>query len=95
MGPGDDPFHHGADVPHFDQRSHSRTHAREDQRRSTRARDRARRRAVGDDDVEFEPQASLAAHFLVISGILMVSILAPLVYLQMMRLGRAKPRERS
>ncbi|KAJ4265539.1 hypothetical protein NW762_004828 [Fusarium torreyae] len=86
MGPGDDPFGHQNDVPHFDRAGHTRTHRREDQRR----KDRRERRAVGDDDIEFEPQTSIAGHFVIISGILVATILAPLVYLQFMRFGRQK-----
>ncbi|KHN95074.1 Glycoside hydrolase, family 47 [Metarhizium album ARSEF 1941] len=72
------------DVPHFDKRAHARTHRRQDERRWER------RRALGDDDVEFEPQTSLAGHFLIVVGILAATMLAPLVYLQFVRLGRRK-----
>ncbi|KAM5382031.1 hypothetical protein ACJZ2D_002633 [Fusarium nematophilum] len=85
MGPGDDPFGHQEEVPHFDKAGHTRTHRREDQRRKER-----QRRAVGDDDIEFEPQTSIAGHFFIISGILAATILAPLVYIQVMRFGRQK-----
>lgn len=88
MGPGDDPYGHREEVPHFDKESHTRTHQRQDRRRWQR-----NRRAVGDDDVEFEPQMSLAGHFLVVAGILGATFLAPLVYLQFMRLGRKKKDE--
>ncbi|ODA83706.1 hypothetical protein RJ55_02221 [Drechmeria coniospora] len=71
--------------PHFDEQSHARTHQREDRRRWQR-----QRRAVGDDDVEFEPQTSLAGHFLIVAGILGATFLAPLVYLQFVRWGRRK-----
>ncbi|GAB0133871.1 hypothetical protein EsDP_00002265 [Epichloe bromicola] len=87
MGPGSNPF--GAtdrrhdSVPHFDRRGHTRTHRREDERRRWR-----RRRAMGDDDVEFEPQTSLGGHFLIVAGILGATFVAPLVYLQVSRLGR-------
>ncbi|KAG8419635.1 hypothetical protein J3458_004490 [Metarhizium acridum] len=87
MGPGSSPFGAGRpddDVPHFDERAHARTHQRQDQRRYER------RRAMGDDDVEFEPQTSLAGHFFIIMGILAATMVAPLVYLQFMRLGRRK-----
>lgn len=86
MGPGDDPFGHHNEVPHFDKASHTRTHRREDQRR----KERRERRAIGDDDIEFEPQASMTGHFFIISGILAATILAPLAYIQVMRLGRQK-----
>ena len=85
MGPGGDPFGHRDDVPHFDKESHTRTHQRQDQRRSQRER-----RAVGDDDVEFEPQTSLAGHFFIVSGILAATFLAPLIYLQFARTNRRK-----
>ncbi|KAK7419864.1 hypothetical protein QQX98_003051 [Neonectria punicea] len=88
MGHGEDPFGHQEEVPHFDKRGHTRTHQREDQRRWQRER-----RAVGDDDIEFEPQTSIAGHFFIISGILAATILAPLVYIQIMRLGRRKKDE--
>lgn len=87
MGPGDDPFGHHEEVPHFDKAGHTRTHRREDQRRRERQR---QRRAVGDDDIEFEPQTSIAGHFFIISGILAATILAPLVYMHVMGLGRRK-----
>lgn len=86
MGPGSDPFKHRDEhVPHFDQAGHRRTHEREDHRRWQR-----QKRAVGDDGIEFEPQTSLAGHFLIVAGILAATFLAPAVYLQFMRLGRQK-----
>ncbi|KAG5931123.1 hypothetical protein E4U53_001937 [Claviceps sorghi] len=90
MGPGSDPFNFTARdsvPPHFDRDAHTRTHRREDDRREDRERTR-RRRALGDDDVEFEPQTSLAGHFFIVAGILGATFLAPLVYLQGRRLGR-------
>ncbi|KAH7149547.1 hypothetical protein B0J13DRAFT_308531 [Dactylonectria estremocensis] len=87
MGHGDDPFGHQEEVPHFDKKGHTRTHQQQDRRRW-------QRRAMGDDDIEFEPQTSTAGHFFIISGILAATILAPLVYIQMMRLGhRRKERD--
>ncbi|KAF7535262.1 hypothetical protein G7Z17_g13233 [Cylindrodendrum hubeiense] len=82
MGPGGDPFGHQEEVPHFDKQGHTRTHQRQDRRRWQRDR-----RALGDDDIEFEPQTSMAGHFFIVSGILVATILAPLVYIQVMRLG--------
>ncbi|KAH8170659.1 hypothetical protein LIA77_09440 [Sarocladium implicatum] len=88
MGPGSDPFSHAfaRDAPHFDTGSHKRTQEREDVRRSSRRR----KRAVGDDDVEFEPQTSLVGHFLIVSGILAVTFLAPFLYLQTVGKKRRK-----
>ncbi|KAL7942189.1 DnaJ domain-containing protein [Trichoderma barbatum] len=86
MGPGSDPLKFRDDaVPHFDKAGHTRTHERQDHRRWQR-----QRRAVGDDDIEFEPQTSLAGHFFIVAAILAATFLAPAVYLQFMRLGRQK-----
>ncbi|KAF3076946.1 putative mannosyl-oligosaccharide alpha-1,2-mannosidase 1B [Trichoderma lentiforme] len=91
MGPGSDPHHfRDQSVPHFDKAGHTRTHEREDHRRWQR-----QRRAVGDDGIEFEPQTSLAGHFLIVAGILAATFLAPAVYLQFMRLGRQKKEKES
>ncbi|KAK2609250.1 hypothetical protein QQS21_002184 [Conoideocrella luteorostrata] len=88
MGPGSNPF--GANrkddtVPHFDKEGHIKTHQREDERRW-------QRRAMGDDDVEFEPQTSLAGHFFIVAGILGATFIAPLVYLQVVKWGKQKER---
>lgn len=87
MGPGSSPFGHAdhGPPPHFDPRAHARTHENQDRRRWQRSR-----RAVGDDDVEFEPQTSIAGHFLIVAGILGATFLAPVVYLQFRRLGRRR-----
>ncbi|KEY73718.1 hypothetical protein S7711_06294 [Stachybotrys chartarum IBT 7711] len=85
MGPGDDPFGHRDDVPHFDKASHMRTHQRQDERRWRR-----QKRAFGDDDIEFEPQMSLAVHFLIVAGILGATFLLPFAYLQIVRSNRRK-----
>ncbi|KAL7936923.1 DnaJ domain-containing protein [Trichoderma chlorosporum] len=91
MGPGSDPHHfRDQEVPHFDKAGHTRTHERQDHRRWQR-----QRRAVGDDGIEFEPQTSLAGHFLIVAGILAATFLAPAVYLQFMRLGRQKQEKES
>ncbi|PTB69783.1 DnaJ-domain-containing protein [Trichoderma citrinoviride] len=89
MGPGSSPFRQDDEVPpHFDREGHTRTHERQDRRRWQR-----QRRAVGDDGIEFEPQTSLAGHFLIVAGILAATFVAPAVYLQFMRLGRRKKEE--
>ncbi|KAL6878746.1 hypothetical protein J3F83DRAFT_711548 [Trichoderma novae-zelandiae] len=88
MGPGSSPFRDDDDrdvPPHFDRAGHTRTHERQDRRRWQR-----QRRAFGDDGIEFEPQTSLAGHFLIVAGILAATFVAPAVYLQFMRLGRRK-----
>ncbi|XEV00411.1 hypothetical protein FSHL1_005698 [Fusarium sambucinum] len=86
MGPGDDPFGHQNNVPHFDKEGHTRTHRREDERR----KERWQKRAMGDDDIEFEPQTSITGHFIIISGILATTLLAPLIYIQFMSIGQQK-----
>ncbi|KAL7802108.1 hypothetical protein V8C44DRAFT_309974 [Trichoderma aethiopicum] len=91
MGPGSSPFRHDDDrdvPPHWDRAGHTRTHEHQDRRRWQR-----QRRAVGDDGIEFEPQTSLAGHFLIVAGILAATFVAPAVYLQFMRLGRRKKEE--
>ncbi|UKZ46499.1 hypothetical protein TrVGV298_000704 [Trichoderma virens] len=86
MGPGSDPLHfRDQHVPHFDKEGHTRTHERQDHRRWQR-----QKRAVGDDGIEFEPQTSLAGHFIIVAAILAATFLAPAIYLQFMRLGRQK-----
>lgn len=80
MGPGSDPFGHHDDVPHFDKRATEHTQQREDRRRWARER-----RAFGDDGVEFEPQMSLGAHFVVVLGILATSFIVPMMYLRYVR----------
>ncbi|XWW95890.1 hypothetical protein V2A60_003858 [Cordyceps javanica] len=79
-------FHrHEDDVPpHFDKESHRRTHEKEDQRRWAR-----RRRALDEEGVEFEPQASLGAHFAIMLGILGATVLVPVWYWNTMR-GKKK-----
>ncbi|KAJ4155635.1 hypothetical protein LMH87_000871 [Akanthomyces muscarius] len=71
-------FHRAEDdvPPHFDKEAHRRTHEKEDERRWAR-----RRRALDEEDVEFEPQASLGAHFAIVLGILGATVLVPVWYL--------------
>lgn len=88
MGPGDDPFGHRSAVPHFDKASHERTHRRQDRRRWEREK-----RALGDDGVEFEPQISVAAHFLVVAAILAATVLVPALYLRLVRSGRREKKQ--
>lgn len=85
MGPGSDPFGHHDDVPHFDRAGNLRTQKREDHRRWQRSH-----RAVDEDNVEFEPQMSQGAHFVVVIVLLAISFAAPAVYLQFGRTGKKK-----
>lgn len=70
-------FHRDADdvPPHFDKDAHRRTHEKEDRRRWAR-----RRRALDEEGVEFEPQASLGAHFAIVLGILGATVMVPVWY---------------
>lgn len=85
MGPGDDPFGHHQDVPHFDRAGNLKTQRKEDDRRWQRAH-----RAVDDDNMEFEPQMSQGAHFMVVMTLILVSFVVPTVYLQFGRSSKKK-----
>ncbi|KAH8671191.1 hypothetical protein BX600DRAFT_548217 [Xylariales sp. PMI_506] len=82
MGPGQDPFGHRDDVPHFDKEGHERTGRR------TEARMRARRSEGGST---FEPDQGMAGMFFVIGGILAMSFLVPLA---VTRLWKGQPGEK-
>lgn len=73
---------------HFDREGHRRTHENEDKRRWAR-----RRRALDDEDVEFEPQTSLGAHFAIVLGILGATVLVPVMYLNNLSGKKKKNRE--
>lgn len=68
MGPGQDPYGHKDDVPHFDHKSHERTHRRGDERR-------ARRRRDGEPFPGSE--TGVAGMFFVVSGVLLTAVLLP------------------
>ncbi|KAI1778692.1 DnaJ-domain-containing protein [Hypoxylon cercidicola] len=70
MGPGQDPFGHGAEVPHFDRASHERTGRNIDRRR-------AARQQVDGEHISVEPERGMAGMFFVIGGVLVLSILGP------------------
>ena len=70
MGPGQDPFGHREEVRHFDKASHEKTHRWQDERR-------ARRRTDGPVDVD--EQLSGFSHFLVVSGILLSTVVVPIL----------------
>jgi curved DNA-binding protein CbpA len=73
MGPGQDPFGHRDDVPHFDKESHERTGRNIDRRREAR-------RGVENDfgeRVPIEIDRGVAGMFFVISGILLLSFAGP------------------
>lgn len=74
MGPGQDPFGHRDDVPHFDKEGHQRTGRHNDRRRE------ARRAAWehGQQRVTVEPERGVAGMFFAISGVLLLSFVGPL-----------------
>ncbi|CAJ2502232.1 Uu.00g096260.m01.CDS01 [Anthostomella pinea] len=71
MGPGQDPFGHQGDVPHFDREGHERTGRRHERRRE------ARRSQVDGQEISFEPERGVAGMFFMIGGVIMVSFLGP------------------
>ncbi|KAI8947008.1 DnaJ-domain-containing protein [Xylaria longipes] len=78
MGPGQDPFGHRDDVPHFDKEGHQRTGRHSDRRRE------ARRASAGEHGqrVTIEPERGVAGMFFAIGGILLLSFMGPFVVSQ-------------
>ncbi|KAH6641706.1 hypothetical protein F5144DRAFT_627693 [Chaetomium tenue] len=72
MGPGQDPYGHRDDVPHFDHEAHERAQRRGDERRAHR---RAREKGVNID----QPEASTTVSFLGVAAILAIVVLGPFV----------------
>jgi hypothetical protein len=75
MGPGQDPYGHRDDVPHFDRGAHRRTHEHTTERRAAAPRQGPR----------LEPESDPVSGFLVIAAILALSILSPVVLLRSWR----------
>ncbi|KAI2627333.1 DnaJ-domain-containing protein [Hypomontagnella submonticulosa] len=75
MGPGQSPFGPGGaeEVPHFDRASHERTGRQIDRRRA------ARQATVDGHAVGIEPERGTAGMFFVIGGVLVLSVMAPVV----------------
>ncbi|KAI0098056.1 hypothetical protein GGR51DRAFT_539114 [Nemania sp. FL0031] len=91
MGPGQDPFGHREDVPHFDKESHQRTGRHNDRRRE------ARRAAATDQygqRVTIEPEGGVTGMFFVIGGILVLSGVAPLFLSFLWGASAPQPKER-
>ncbi|KAI1812642.1 DnaJ-domain-containing protein [Poronia punctata] len=91
MGPGQDPFGHREDVPHFDRESHERTGRNHAQRRQ------ARRHGVHDEHghrVDVEAERGTAGMFFAIGGVLMFSFIAPFL-LSRLWYGAAREKEKS
>ncbi|ETS82082.1 hypothetical protein PFICI_07084 [Pestalotiopsis fici W106-1] len=73
MGPGQDPFGHRGDVPHFDRESHEKT-----QRNTEEHRTRSwRLRMGGRDRIEIETDRGPTGMFFVIGGVLLISFMGP------------------
>ncbi|KAI1735415.1 DnaJ-domain-containing protein [Xylaria scruposa] len=91
MGPGQDPFGHREDVPHFDKEGHQRTGRHSDKRRE------ARRAATVNDDgqrVAIEPERGVAGMFFAIGGVLLLSFVVPYVVSQIWFGAARKPKEK-
>lgn len=72
FGPAGSPDGLDYDVPHFDRDGHARTQEQQDQRRGRR---------VG-EAVDYNDSGSMLLNFLIISGILAVTVFIPTVYVQ-------------
>jgi hypothetical protein len=82
MGPGQDPFGHRDDVPHFDRAMHERTQRRQDQRRATK---------IGGHEVSIGRQESPVGSFFAVTGLLLAAFLVPYTIARMIGHGGEKP----
>ncbi|GAB1315124.1 hypothetical protein MFIFM68171_05334 [Madurella fahalii] len=71
MGPGQDPYGHRDDVPHFDREAHERAQRRGDERRAERMAERK--------GVRLEPEPGAMAGFWAVAGILAVVVAGTIV----------------
>ncbi|KAM0809099.1 putative J domain-containing protein [Seiridium cardinale] len=92
MGPGQDPFGHRHDVPHFDREGHERTqrHTEEHRTRSWRMR-----MGGGYDRAEVEAEKGATGMFFVIGGVIMLSFLGPLIFSRAWMDNKGKKRKKS
>jgi hypothetical protein len=74
MGPGQNPFRHRDDVPHFDRDAHERMQRRGEELRARRA---ARRAGLNPD----QPDSPTNMSFFAAAAILAVVVMAPLMML--------------
>lgn len=72
MGPGQDPYGHRDDVPHFDHEAHERAQRRGEERRAHKL---AREKGVNID----QPETGTAVSFLGVAAILAVVVMGPFV----------------
>lgn len=68
MGPGQDPFGHTDDVPHFDREGHLRTHEKHARRKQRRA---------PDELIPDGPTSGLLVNFLFVGGVISLGIVIP------------------
>ncbi|KAI0448408.1 hypothetical protein F5B21DRAFT_522011 [Xylaria acuta] len=95
MGPGQDPFGHRDDVPHFDKEGHQRTGRHNDRRREAR---RAAAAAAADEHgrpVTVEPEKGVAGMFFAIGGVLLLSFVGPFVISRLWYGAARKPKEKN
>lgn len=68
MGPGQRPWDHGNDVPHFDKEGHFRTHDNYDRRR---------KRRISEDYIPERETRGTLANFLFVGGIISLGVFVP------------------
>ncbi|KAI0534982.1 hypothetical protein GGR58DRAFT_29492 [Xylaria digitata] len=91
MGPGQDPFGHRDDVPHFDKESHQRTGRHSDRRREARWATATESR----NRITIEPERGVAGMFVVIGSVLVFSFLGPFLISRLLYGGPPKPKEKN
>ncbi|KAI0206032.1 hypothetical protein F4808DRAFT_189455 [Astrocystis sublimbata] len=99
MGPGQDPFGHRDDVPHFDREGHQRTGRHIDKRREAR---RASADAADGADggqregrqrVTIEPERGIAGTFFAIGGVIVLSFMGPFLVSRLFYGNPNKPKK--
>ncbi|KAI1820302.1 DnaJ-domain-containing protein [Xylaria intraflava] len=84
MGPGQDPFGHGGEVPHFDREGHEASWRRAERRREARR----------GDERPVEPERGVLGMFFFIGGILVfISFVGPFVFSRVWFGGAPRTRE--
>jgi hypothetical protein len=68
MGPGQRPFGHENDVPHFDREGHFRTHTNQEHRRQRR---------MSGIHIPTEPERSTLANFIFVGSIISLGVFIP------------------
>jgi curved DNA-binding protein CbpA len=78
-GPGQRPFGHDNDVPHFDREGHFRTHTNQEQRRQRR---------MSQGYTPTGPESSTLANFIFVSSIISLGVLIPTFFFEKMTRNR-------